>query len=75
VLVLTRKPGQIVEIKPDPSLDPATPVGELFAHGPIEVIALTINGSQVKLGISADMGFLILRREREDRAENNRVRS
>ena len=64
MLVLTRKPGQIVEIKPAPSLDLATPIGELFTHGPIEVIALTINGSQVKLGIRADLGFLILRRER-----------
>ena len=47
MLVLTRKPGQIVEIKPAPSLDLTTPIGELFAHGPIEVITLTINGSQI----------------------------
>ena len=66
MLVLTRKPGQIVEIKPHPSLDLATPIGELFAHGPIEVITLTINGSQIKLGIRADLGFLVLRRERCD---------
>ncbi len=64
MLVLTRKPGQILEIKPAPGLDLTTPVGELFARGPIEVIALTINGSQVKLGIRADLGFLIHRRER-----------
>ena len=64
MLVLTRKPGQIVEIKPAPSLDLTTPIGELFARGPIEVITLTINGSQIKLGIRADLGFLVLRRER-----------
>ena len=64
MLVLTRKPGQIVEISLDPALDPTTPVGALFANGPIEVVALRINGSQVQIGITADLGFVILRRER-----------
>jgi sRNA-binding carbon storage regulator CsrA len=64
MLVLTRKPGQIVEIRLDPALDPATPVGTLFANGPIEVVALRVDGSQVQIGITADLGFAILRRER-----------
>lgn len=63
MLVLTRKPGQIVEIRPDPALDPATPVGELFAQGPIEIVALKVKGDQVRIGITADLGFLVLRRE------------
>ena len=66
MLVLTRKPGQIIDITPAPSLDLTTTIGELFSHGPIEVIALAINGSQVRLGIRADLGFLVLRRERYD---------
>ena len=67
MLVLTRKPGQIIDITPAPSLDLSTPIGELFSHGPIEVITLTINSSQIKLGIRADLGFLVLRRERGSR--------
>ena len=67
MLVLTRKPGQIVEIRLAPSLDPATPIGELFARGPIEVVALRTKNTEVKLGIRADLGFLILRSELGDR--------
>ena len=63
MLVLTRKPGQIVEIRPNPSLDPSTPIGKLFSRGPIEVVALKTKNTEVKLGIRADLGFLILRGE------------
>jgi len=67
MLVLTRKPGQIVEIKPNPDLDLTTPIGELFARGPIEVVALRTKNTEVKLGIRADLGFLILRSELVDK--------
>ena len=63
MLVLTRKPGHIVEIRPDTTLDLSTPVGELFAQGPIQVTTLQISSTHVRLGISADSGFLILRSE------------
>ena len=63
MLVLTRRSGQIIEIKPDPSLDLATPIGELFARGPIEVVALRTKNTEVKIGIRADLGFLVLRSE------------
>jgi len=52
-----------VEIKPKPSLDLTTPIGELFARGPIEVVALRTKNTEVKLGIRANLGFLILRGE------------
>jgi sRNA-binding carbon storage regulator CsrA len=61
MLILTRKPGQCIHIAPHESLDPATPVGELFREGPIAVMVTQVEGGQVKLGIQAHRGFLILR--------------
>ncbi len=76
MLILTRKPGQAVKIKPDESLDPLTPVSAFFVDGPIEVVVTQVNGYQVKLGIRADPGFLILRDELSggDPLENQRGR-
>ncbi len=61
MLVLTRKPGQAIQIDLMEDLDPRTPVGELFATGPIEIIIGGIRGDQVKLGIHADKRFRIRR--------------
>ncbi len=63
MLVLTRKPGQAIQIDLMEDLDPQTPVGELFQTGPIEIIIGGIRGDQVKLGIHADSRFRILRDE------------
>ena len=63
MLILTRKPGQVVTINLREDVDLKTPVGELFAQGPIEVMVTAVNGAQVKLGIRADPRFLILRQE------------
>ncbi len=63
MLILTRKPGQAVEIDLMEDLDPRTPVGELFAQGPIEIVVTSIRGEQVKLGFTADPRFRILREE------------
>lgn len=63
MLVLTRKPGQVLQINLREGVDPNTPIGELFAQGSIEVMVTAINGDQVKLGIRADQRFLILREE------------
>ena len=64
MLILTRKSGQVVIIDMMEDLDPQTPIGELFARGPIEVMVTDIQGTQVKLGFTADPRFLILREER-----------
>jgi len=64
MLILTRKSGQVVIIDMMEDLDPKTPIGELFARGPIEVMVTDIQGTQVKLGFTADPRFLILRQER-----------
>ncbi len=63
MLVLTRKPGQAIQIDLMEDLDPQTPVGELFVTGPIEIIIGGFRGDQVKLGIHADKRFRILRDE------------
>ena len=64
MLILTRKSGQVVIIDMMEDLDPQTPIGELFARGPIQIMVTNIYGAQVKLGFTADPRFLILRKER-----------
>ncbi len=65
MLILTRKPGQSFKIQPAADLPPATPVGVLFTEGPIEIVVQRIYGHQVRIGIKAHDGFLILREELE----------
>lgn len=73
MLILTRRPGQVVMIDLMEGVDPRTPVGEVFGQGPIQVVLVDIRGTQVKLGFSADPRFRILRGElcqaSDDRAE------
>ena len=40
-------------------------MGALFAEGPIEIVVQRIQGQQVRIGIQAHEGFLILREELE----------
>lgn len=63
VLILNRQPGQSLIIRPQPTLDPATPVGELFRAEPIEVRVTGVRGSHVRLGVTAHGGLCILRDE------------
>ena len=56
MLILTRKPGQVVTINLREDVDLKTPVGELFAQGSIEVMVTAVNGGQVKLGIRMSSG-------------------
>ena len=41
----------------------ATPIGRLFAEGPIEILVARVCGQRVSLGIAAHAGFLIYRTE------------
>jgi len=63
MLILTRKPGQSLTIEPEPSIDPGTPVAQLFAGGSIRVQVFGGHGPSVRLGVEADPGFSILRDE------------
>ncbi len=66
MLILTRKPGQIIKIQPAADLPLTTPVGALFADGPIQLLVQRVQGQQVRPGIQADDRFLILREELEE---------
>jgi len=66
MLILTRKPGQIIKIQPAADLPLTTPVGALFAEGPIEIVVQRVQGQQVRIGIQAHDGLLILREELEE---------
>ena len=63
MLFLTRKPCQSLFIHPHPSLDPGTPVEQVFAEGPIQVQVLGVQGSQVRLGVAAPARLCIVREE------------
>ncbi len=63
MLILSRRPGQVLRILPGPEVDPSTPVATLFDHGPIEIIVARVLGVHVRLGISAHPQLIVLRRE------------
>ena len=63
MLILTRHPGQSLSLHPHPTLDPGTPVEQLFAEGSIRVQVLRVQGPQVHLGVAAPAGLCILREE------------
>lgn len=62
MLILDRKTNEAVVIDLIEGLDPRTPVGELFAAGPIEIVVRR-HRQHIKVGIRADVRFLILRME------------
>ena len=53
MLMLTRRSGQSIRLAPDPALDPATPVGEFFRDGPIQIHVGHVEGNRVHIGIEA----------------------
>jgi sRNA-binding carbon storage regulator CsrA len=63
MLIITRKRGQSIRIAPGPDTDPATPIGDIFARGPIEVLFVQARGSQIRLGIIAPLSLVVLRDE------------
>ena len=63
MLVLTRRPGEALSIRPVWQLDPATPVEHLFTEGAIRIAITGVRGTQVRLGLSAHKSFQILREE------------
>jgi carbon storage regulator CsrA len=63
MLVLTRHPGQRITLQPRASLRPATPIGRVFADGPIEILVSRIEGDRVRIGIKAPADLVIHRAE------------
>jgi sRNA-binding carbon storage regulator CsrA len=63
MLVLTRKPGQAIEIYPAATLSPDSRIRDLFGVGPIHIHVHRIQGCQVKIAIHAHPDLVILRDE------------
>lgn len=63
MLFITREKGQIIFIGLAPHTDPATPIGEVFAEGPIEILVTQVNDSHTRLGITAPLSLSVLRQE------------
>lgn len=62
MLILTRKPGQSLQILPRVECCQQDLNG-LFQDGPIEISILKIRGNQVRIGINAHRSLLVLRDE------------
>lgn len=62
MLLFERKTGEAVVVDLVEGLDPRTPIGQLFAGGPIR-IAVWRRGRGIKMGVEADGRLLVLRAE------------
>ena len=63
MLIITRKPGQIIRVELAADTDPATPIGEVLAEGAIEIIVAQVHGAYVKLGVAAPLALAVRRTE------------
>ena len=61
MLIFTQPPGHTLTIHPHPRLDPATPVEQLFASGPVVIQVLGVKAEQAHLGVAAPSGLCIVR--------------
>ena len=66
MLVLSRRPNELIYIYPD-DLPPDMTVAELFAGGQIVIEVLSIEQNQVKIGIDAPKHLTILRDNANER--------
>jgi sRNA-binding carbon storage regulator CsrA len=63
MLLLTRRPGDGLTIRLDPSIDPDTPIGELLGKTGIHLTVTQSRRRQVRIGITAPPEFAVLRDE------------
>ncbi|HKK05466.1 MAG TPA: carbon storage regulator [Gammaproteobacteria bacterium] len=75
MLVVTRKSGEYITIEPEGSHDPDSPVGRLFANGPIKLWVAQIKGGHVKLGIDAHPDLNVVREELLEKSRQTSVGS
>ena len=64
MLVLTRKPGQLVLISPKVDMPPGLLVAEMFEAGPILLVVRRVDRGSLSLGIEAPRWLYIERAER-----------
>ena len=63
MLIVTRKSGESITIKPEEGAHLAQPVGQFFQNQPIKVYVRAIDRGVAKLGISAHRALNIVRDE------------
>jgi len=68
MLILTRKIGQVLRVMPQEGVACGLTVGELFADGPMEIVVGKVDGKQVRIGLKAHRGLLVMRGEIEGTA-------
>ena len=63
MLILTRRPGEGLTIRLDPSVDPSRPIGEILGQAGVRVRVVAARSNQVRVGIDAPAELVILRDE------------
>lgn len=63
MLVLSRRVGEVLILRPRDEAVAALTIGELFADGPIVISVSAVRGSRVKIAIEAPAALKVLRGE------------
>ncbi len=63
MLILSRKPGQIITISPITNNNYPLLPSPYFADGPIEILVTRVQDGEVRLGINAHLSLVIQRGE------------
>ena len=69
MLSLSRREGESIEIDLGDYVDPSTPVGKVFANGPLTIRVFRIRHTDVRLAIDAPPGLVVLPQEVTDADE------
>ena len=72
MLIISRKKEQSIFLSLDESVDPQTPIGDVFSGQDIEVFISDINSKTVKLGIVAPECMAVHRNELVECEEGDR---
>lgn len=65
MLIVSRRNAESILIEPAAGIDPATPIGEVFGDGPIEITIFSGAGQRVKMGVDAPSTLSIWRKDAE----------
>lgn len=63
MLTLTRKQGESLYLMLADGVDPKTPIGEVLGEGPIVIQIARLRARDVRVGVVAPEGVLVLREE------------
>lgn len=66
MLTLSRRQGESLYLSLSDDIDPRTPVGEVFASGPIVVRIARLKQNSVKVCVGAPEGVIVIREELVD---------